>query len=185
MKIRSFFLKYSGRIITCVVLLLLSIFFIPSQETYYLRDTVKHFERHILQPGLLGFCILLFLIIAVLRIINVKPLKDALFGAFTSLIFLVMITFIFERLALSGILFVNRLVTTDRDIEKQYVVKFSDDSAGIKHMLVFDPVSNEYSEDEVLIKNIRQQGVLPKGLVTVLFDKGIFGIEHPHKIDAK
>ncbi|WP_146217685.1 hypothetical protein [Chitinophaga sp. S165] len=146
---------------------------------------MKHFERHILQPGLLGLCMLLFLIIAVLRIINVKPLKDALVGAFASLIVLIIVAFIFERLLLSGLLFINRLITTDRDIEKQYVVKFSDDSAGVKQMLIYDPVTDEYSGDEVLIRSIRLQGNPQKGPVAVLFDKGIFGIEHPHMIDVK
>lgn len=181
MKIKALFLKYSGRIILCVVLLLFAVFFVPTEEAYYLSATVKHYQHSILRPLLLGLCIVLFLVVAVLRIINIKSLKDALIGAFSALVLLVCMSIIFERLVLSGILFVNRSITTDRNIGKQYVVKFYDSSPGTKkRMLISDPVSKEYLKDDILFESISPNGVPQEGLITVAFDKGIFGIEYPH-----
>lgn len=171
--------KYWVNILLFVLLTLLLFFFIPNQESHYLRpdaDIVKRNSRSALLWTEIILCGTLFFFL----LKKFKKLSELFVSVFALGTFALGLFFLFDSIFLSAAFLLNKL-STRRPVDKKYTVVYIDKDQ--KSLLLRDNSSGQIVQANNLLSQ-DNNNLIPKvnDTLTVLFTKGLLGFNFDAKI---
>ncbi|MEO6722944.1 MAG: hypothetical protein ABIN67_21435 [Ferruginibacter sp.] len=162
--------KYRFNIIILLVLTGLLFFFIPNQESRYLRpdiEEIKH-KSHIV---LLWAEVIFLVILLLFELRQLKKITD-IFYLFVGLGLMgLTLFFLFDSIFLSTTLFLNKL-SKKETVDKSYKVVYVDDN---KNLLLWDNDIKSSIQANQLIKATENINIKASDTLVVSFKKGLLG----------
>jgi hypothetical protein len=173
----SFIKKYWINIFLFFLLAILTFFFLPNQESHYLKtdaDVVKSKSRTVL----LLTEVILFGTILFLLIKNIKKASELLVPTFAIGTFAVGFFFLFDSIFLSASFLINKL-SKSQTVNKKYTVVYFDND---KNLLLQENSSRKLVQADKLLAQDNSNLTLKSGDTLILsFTKGLLGFNFdPH-----